>query len=353
MTTKTIFENISNRFLQAGKSVTKRVLVFAAGLPAMILMAVRRLLTPIFNIYVLFWCLKHLQKKLLDPLLDVSIGMSTLDGWKSERALRYTTGQLTASKMNQIVKNNEGTRNTENSSSELSFEKSAQLITIWWQLTTKKDDESTDIRSKVIYTHMKFLHPSLVLSSNKITLQGISNGQVIFNVSDDLVEDLYEVIEAEDAELEKGKLQSVIQRIGMVLFWLPNKALNRYWARKHVIILPSWAFNKLILVSNPSLNQILQTGPTQCLSPTKTRKMNRDNFHHSPNRDETIVAYFDAIGEGLASVQKGLIWQWNTLKSSANIYIKANQQAYRIASRSTKGVSSLGRILSTYVLANV
>ena len=76
---------------------------------------------------------------------------------------------------------------------------------------------------------------------------GISNGQVIFNVSDDLIEDLYEVIEAEDADIEKGKLQSAIQRIGTVLLWLPNKALNRYWARKHVIILPSWAFNKLIL----------------------------------------------------------------------------------------------------------
>ena len=120
MTTKTIFENISNRLLQAGRSVAKRVLLFAAGLPEMILMAVRSLMAPIFNIYVLFWCLKHLQKKLLDPLLDVSIGMSTLDGWKSERALRYTTDQLVTSPMNQIVKNNDGTRSAENSSSELS-----------------------------------------------------------------------------------------------------------------------------------------------------------------------------------------------------------------------------------------
>ena len=120
MTNNTIFENISNRVLQAGKSVGKRVLVFAAGVPEMILMAVRRLLAPIFNIYVLFWCLKHLQKRLLDPLLDVSIGMSTLDGWKSERALRYTTDQLTTSQMNQIVKDNDGTRKAKNSSSELS-----------------------------------------------------------------------------------------------------------------------------------------------------------------------------------------------------------------------------------------
>ena len=76
--------------------------------------------------------------------------------------------------------------------------------------------------------------------------------------------------------------------------------------------------------------------------------MNQDNFHHSPNRDETIVAYFDAIGEGLESAQKGLVGQWMTIKSSANIYIKANQQAYRLASKSTKSVSSIGRILSTY-----
>ena len=78
-------------------------------------------------------------------------------------------------------------------------------------------------------------------------VSGISNGQVIFNVSEDLVEDLYEVVEAEDAELVKGRMQSVVQNIGSILFWLPNKALNRYWQRKHVIILPSWAFNKLIL----------------------------------------------------------------------------------------------------------
>ena len=97
MTTKTIFENISNCVLKAGKSVAKRVIVLAAGLPKMILMAVKSLLVPIFNIYVLFWCLKHLQKRILDPLLDVSIGMSTLDGWKSERALRYTTEHLTIS----------------------------------------------------------------------------------------------------------------------------------------------------------------------------------------------------------------------------------------------------------------
>ena len=52
------------------------------------------------------------------------------------------------------------------------FEKSAQLITIWWGLAKRKDTDSVDFRSDVIYTHSKFLHPSLVLSSNEITLQG-------------------------------------------------------------------------------------------------------------------------------------------------------------------------------------
>ena len=120
MTTKTIFENMSNCVLKAGKSVAKRVIVLAAGLPKMILMAVKSLLVPIFNIYVLFWCLKHLQKRILDPLLDVSIGMSTLDGWKSERALRYTTKQLTTSPANKMVRKNDGTMNVESPSSDLS-----------------------------------------------------------------------------------------------------------------------------------------------------------------------------------------------------------------------------------------
>lgn len=120
MKTQTVFENISNRILRTGKSVAHRVIVFAEGLPGMILMTLRSLLIPIFNIYVLFWCLKHLQKKLLDPLLDVSIGMSTLDGWKSERALRYTTEKITTSPSNKRDRKNDGTKNVESPSSELS-----------------------------------------------------------------------------------------------------------------------------------------------------------------------------------------------------------------------------------------
>ena len=90
MTAQRIFENISSRILQAGKHISNRVVVFTNHLPGTILKAAKRLILPVFNIYVLFWCLKHLQRKILDPLLDGSIGMSTLNGWKSERALRHS-----------------------------------------------------------------------------------------------------------------------------------------------------------------------------------------------------------------------------------------------------------------------
>ena len=143
-----------------------------------------------------------------------------------------------------------------------------------------KDSKATDFRSNVIYTHTKFLHPSIALSSNKITLNGkyvrlfmyihilqqfnpyhmaennnlslhpwtgISNGQVIFNVSDELTEDMYEVVDAEDPVVEAGRVKYAIQMFASVSLWIPNKLLDRYWKRRHVIILPHWAFNKLIL----------------------------------------------------------------------------------------------------------
>ena len=80
-----------------------------------------------------------------------------------------------------------------------------------------------------------------------LCLLGISNGQVIFNVADDLAEDLDEVVEAEDADVEIGRMQYVIQAIAAISLWLPKKVFDHYWTRKRVIILPSWAFNKLIL----------------------------------------------------------------------------------------------------------
>ena len=73
---------------------------------------------------------------------------------------------------------------------------------------------------------------------------------MIFNVSDELAEDLDEVVEAEDAQVEVGRMQYVIQTLALMSLWLPKKVFDHYWTRKRVIILPSWAFNKLILGKN-------------------------------------------------------------------------------------------------------
>ena len=78
-----------------------------------------------------------------------------------------------------------------------------------------------------------------------------------------------------------------------------------------------------------------------------------DTIQHSLDRDETILPYFDAVGDSFGSLQKGLNWKWNTLKSTANIYIQANKQAFKLVSKSAKGVSSLGKVLSTYILADL
>ena len=80
---------------------------------------------------------------------------------------------------------------------------------------------------------------------------------------------------------------------------------------------------------------------------------NEGPLQYSIDRDETILPYFDAVGESFESLQKGLNWKWNTLKSTANIYIRANKQAFKLASKSAKGVSSLGKVLSTYILADL
>lgn len=48
----------------------------------------RRIVRKFVNIYVFFWFLKLLQKRIVDPLLDISIGATTLNGWRHERISR-------------------------------------------------------------------------------------------------------------------------------------------------------------------------------------------------------------------------------------------------------------------------
>ena len=38
----------------------------------------------------MFWCLKFLQRSVLDPFLQLAIGMSTTNGWKNETLSRNT-----------------------------------------------------------------------------------------------------------------------------------------------------------------------------------------------------------------------------------------------------------------------
>ena len=38
----------------------------------------------------MFWCLKFLQRSILDPFLQLAIGMSTTNGWKNETLSRNT-----------------------------------------------------------------------------------------------------------------------------------------------------------------------------------------------------------------------------------------------------------------------
>ena len=51
--------------------------------------AARKLFRSVFNVYVLFRVLKFLQKRVLDKILDISLGASTLHGWRNERSTRY------------------------------------------------------------------------------------------------------------------------------------------------------------------------------------------------------------------------------------------------------------------------
>ena len=66
------------------------VIVLVLSVPRRCLQSVRRLFHYVFNIYVMFWCLKFLQRSVLDPFLQLAIGMSTTNGWKNETLSRYT-----------------------------------------------------------------------------------------------------------------------------------------------------------------------------------------------------------------------------------------------------------------------
>ena len=75
--------------------------------------------------------------------------------------------------------------------------------------------------------------------------------------------------------------------------------------------------------------------------------------YNIPHRDDTIFYYTDAFGDKVGSARSGLDFQWKTLKSTTNLYMKAIKKAYSLASKSTKGVVSVFAIVSTFILADI
>ena len=77
------------------------------------------------------------------------------------------------------------------------------------------------------------------------------------------------------------------------------------------------------------------------------------NYQHHPDRDGTIFAYIDNLGEKFEEFQAGLNWKWRALISTIHIYIEANKAAFKLAKKSAIGASSFLATASTYILANV
>ena len=85
-----------SKIIAVGEKIVENVIFSMLSLPRRGLQTTRKIVGCVFNVYVLFWSLKTLQKRVLDPLLDLTIGMSTLNGWKNERSTRYLTDESSA-----------------------------------------------------------------------------------------------------------------------------------------------------------------------------------------------------------------------------------------------------------------
>ena len=97
MTVTTTIIDLRNRGIKFAINKAENIFNMVLNIPRKALEAAIHLFRYVVNVYTLFWCLKCLQEKILDPFLDISIGMSTLDGWKSERLTRYITDESQSS----------------------------------------------------------------------------------------------------------------------------------------------------------------------------------------------------------------------------------------------------------------
>ena len=89
MTVTTTIIDLRNRGIKFAMNKAENIFNMVLNIPRKTLEAAIQLFRYVVNVYTLFWCLKCLQEKIVDPFLDISIGMSTLDGWQNERLSRY------------------------------------------------------------------------------------------------------------------------------------------------------------------------------------------------------------------------------------------------------------------------
>ena len=82
-------------------------------------------------------------------------------------------------------------------------------------------------------------------------------------------------------------------------------------------------------------------------------RISEDTIDDIPNKEDTIIPYLEAFGEKVQTLKDETERTLNTVKSITKFYIEANKKLYYVAIGSTKGVSSVASVLSTYVLANL
>ena len=81
--------------------------------------------------------------------------------------------------------------------------------------------------------------------------------------------------------------------------------------------------------------------------------ISEDTIDNFPSKDETIIPYLEAFGEKVQTLKDETERTLHTLKSVTSFYIEANKKLYYVAIGSTKGVSSVASVLSTYMLASI
>ena len=147
----------------------------------------------VFNPTTLLWVLKACQHVVVDPTMEFLFGVRTLNGTQAERKARYSAQTKMKRSNPSFYRKLTGSDNAGplEFDPNCKFEMSAQLVTVWCgisALKTKNVDNKTDdekkqegnndiqrdtiFLSEVFYTHNKYIHPSILLHSDHVTMNG-------------------------------------------------------------------------------------------------------------------------------------------------------------------------------------